>query len=201
MQDLELITAPASLLTVDELRAQVRADSDDEDDQLEAYLAAATGHLDGYGGILGRAIGAQTWRLYLAAFPAKRIRLPLPPLRAVTSITYRDANGDQQTLAADRYVVLEGERAEIELAHGATWPSTRGGARAVAITFICGWARDPDQGWPAKVQPILQAIRLMVSDMYDNRGSEEAQSVGELQIPTAAKNLLQPLKLPRFGRA
>lgn len=200
--DLELVEAPvADLVTVADLRAHLVVDTTDHDDLIGEYRDAAVAHLDGHAGILGRALAEQTWVLYLDRFPAgagwrsATIRLPLPPLIAVESITYLDANGVRQTLAADLYTVLDGEKAEIRPAYGQAWPTARCAPRSVAITFTCGWAA-PDDGdpWPAKLQPVRAAIKLMVGDMFENRET----GGGSAEIP-AVDRLLSPLKLSRVG--
>jgi uncharacterized phiE125 gp8 family phage protein len=188
MLDLELVTPPTdALLSAEEMRAQCDLDTEEYDALLAAYLATATAHLDGPGGILGRGIGTQTWRLYLDSFPRDMIRLPLPPLQAVTGITYVDPNGATQTLSTDVYTVLAGERTAVVRAYGQVWPSIRAQQRAVTVTFRCGWALT-GAAWPAKVAPIRQAVRLMVRAMFD-----KVDTWTDVGLP-----LLRPLRIPRL---
>lgn len=188
MLDLELVAAPTeALLTAAELRDHCDLDTAEFDELLAGYLAAATAHLDGWAGILGRALATQTWKLYLRKFPAKTLRLPLPPLQSVSGITYLDPDGATQTLAASVYTVLAGERAEVELAYGQSWPAIRTQSRAIAVTFVCGWAKSGD-AWPAKVAPIRHALKLMVRAMFD--GKDDWRDV--------PPGLLRPLRIPRL---
>lgn len=199
LRDLVLDQAPAAeLVTVDEVRRHLRLDGITEHDgRLEAYLATAIGELDGYSGLLGRALAAQTWILYLDRFPCAGstgstlnvIALPLPPLISVDLVRYTDGAGDVQTLAADQYEVLTGERAQLRPAYGLTWPSTRTTPRAVEITFTCGWAA-PEAGapWPAKLQPIRSAILLRVEQLFSGFDTDRE---------TAIRRLLKPLTIPR----
>jgi uncharacterized phiE125 gp8 family phage protein len=94
--DLVLDTAPtAELVTLAQLKAQVGVLAEDTSDDtlLAACLAAGVGHLDGYAGVLGRALASQVWKLYLDAWPCDRIvRLPLPPLISVGSVSYLAAD-------------------------------------------------------------------------------------------------------------
>lgn len=201
MLDLELVEPPeAELVTVAQLREHLRYDAVDQDDYIAQARDAAVAHLDGYAGILGRALAAQTWRLYLDRFPFKQIRLPLPPLIEVVQITYVDGDGVTQTLPSGDYTYLDGERAEVWPAYGKSWPAARRQPRAVAIDFTCGWAA-PTQGatWPAKLQPVLAALKLMVGDLFENRETGVVGTVtSELKSYASASNLLRPLRIPRL---
>jgi uncharacterized phiE125 gp8 family phage protein len=198
--DLVLDTAPtAELVTVAQLKAQVGVLAEDTSDDtlLAACLAAAVGHLDGYAGVLGRALASQVWKLYLDAWPCDRIvRLPLPPLISVGSVSYLAADtGLATTLASTEYQVLDGERAQLRPAYGKTFPSLRTTPRAVTITFTCGWAAPSGANpWPSKLQPAIAAIKLIAAGLYANR---EPTIPAELAASTALKDLLRPLRLPK----
>lgn len=202
MLDLELVTAPeAELVTIEELKAHLRVDSADHDEFIIACRDAAVAHLDGFAGILGRGLAEQEWCLYLDRFPAGRIRLPLPPLLAVSEITYVDAAGDSQTLTEDDdFTVLAGARAEVTPVYGSTWPSVRCQPRAVAITFTCGWAAPEDgAAWPAKLQPAIAAVKLMVGDLFANRESGVVgEATAEVKTSLTVERLLTPLRIPRL---
>lgn len=209
--DLRLSAAPATTpVSLAEAKAHANITDDSDDANLQAYLDAAVGHLDGYAGILGRALVTQTWVLSLDGFPSafpyghladtsarrsrhpRRIHLPLPPLISVPSITYVDANGATQTLATDQYVVLDGPLAAIDLAPTCSWPATRRQARAVTVTFVCGYGAAS-----AVPTQIKNAIKMLFSDFEANRegaviGTREAQ----IQNP-ALMNLLRDLIVPK----
>lgn len=197
--DLVLFTAPTeALLTLDEAKDHLRLNGvDDWNGLVQDQVDAALGQLDGYAGRLGRALAPQTWILYLPRFPNAGsassvlgiIRLPLPPLISVASITYVDTDGATQTLSPSVYQVLDGERAEIRPAYGQVWPATRiDTARAVAIKFQCGYAKAAGE-WPSKIQPIRSALKLLVEQEFS----------GEIQARTDAINrLLRPLTVPRL---
>lgn len=185
--DLVRTAAPAALpITVAEARAQVRLGDDDSQDELLAGLiATAVDHLDGYGGILGRCLAPQTWRLCLDGFPAAAIDLPLPPLRSVTSIAYVDAAGETQALADSAYDVLDGPLARICPAYGTSWPATRRQARAVTITFEAGWAA-------GELPPAIgHALKIIVEGLF------EGGDLTELVQGRAVKALLAPWRVAR----
>jgi uncharacterized phiE125 gp8 family phage protein len=91
-----------------------------------------------------RGIGSQVWELVIDDFPyVDRIRLPLPPLASVTSVTYIDSEGTSAAFTAGSsgyYVDTDNEPGAVFLAYGMTWPSTTlypyGGVR---ILYTCGY--------------------------------------------------------------
>lgn len=187
-----VLTTPAAAAPVsrDEVKTHLRVDHADEDELIDAAIAAAVAALDGYSGTLGRALGSQTWTLHLARFPAGRLTLPLPPLISVTSIAYVDPDGESQTLAADQYVMLAGPVASVEPAHGLSWPSTRAQSRAVTIVFVAGYAAVP--------APIRSALLLMIGDLYANRETGVTGTVAaEIKMSTTVRALLAPYRVPR----
>jgi hypothetical protein len=70
-------------------------------------------------------------------------------------------------------------------AYGESWPATRAQLGAVNITYTAGYTAVPE--------PIIQAMYLMIGDMYDNR---EAVSQGnEYRANPTACNLLYPYRI------
>lgn len=197
MLDLELVTPPAvAALSAADARAYLRLDSTDQDTLLADLVASAVGHLEGKAGILGRALIEQTWRLCLERFPiCGGIRLPLPPLISVTSITYVDAAGATQTLSASEYVVHAGGLALVEPVYGHAWPSARCQRRSIAVTYKAGYgAADTDVP-----RAIRQAVKFMVADLFEHRetGVVGATSA-EVKTSLTVDRLLRPFRIPRL---
>jgi uncharacterized phiE125 gp8 family phage protein len=204
--DLVLVTAPDSQpLTRDAVKAHLRIDADDtdQDDKLDLLIDTAGQQLDGPAGTLGRALVAQTWTLYLDRFPVAwgglghsarhaAIRLPLPPLIAIVSITYLDADGDRQPLAEDQYDVRDGEAAIVQPAYGCSWPAARCCPRSVAITFTAGYGEA--DGLP---KPLLSAMLLMIGDLFENRETTVIGVRAALVESSTVKRLLAPFKIAR----
>jgi uncharacterized phiE125 gp8 family phage protein len=139
---LNLIAGPlVRPFTLDEVKAHLRVENDDDDLLILSMMDAAVAHLDGRDGWLGRALVEQTWELALDRFPLC-IELPLPPLISVDSITYIDVNGDTVTIDPDKYqVVVEGFRkAMVVPAYRLVWPVPRDVRQAVRVTFTAGYA-------------------------------------------------------------
>lgn len=185
-----LATAPAVLpISLVEAKAHLRIDDEDSDAIVAALLEAARQHLDGRDGLLGRALITQTWDLKLDCFPAK-IRLPLPPFQSVTSITYTDAAGDEQTLDAAEYqVVGVGGQGHIVPAYNHTWPATRYVPESVTVRFVAGYGDDPSD----VPEPVRHAILLLVGHLFENR---EAVSVTQMhELPMAVESLITPYRV------
>jgi uncharacterized phiE125 gp8 family phage protein len=164
-----LVTPPAvTPVSVEEARQHCRIDSYDEDVLLQMYVQAATAHLDGYTGILGRALITQTWQADFDAF-CTRLDVPLGPNAVVTSVTYYDGYNAEQEADDTLYGVYTDARgAYVALKTGQSWPSVYDRADAVRVTWTAGY------GAAAASVPaaIRAAILLMVEDMYANRGAK-----------------------------
>lgn len=128
-------------------KQQLRVDIHDDDLLIQMYISAAREYCEHY---CNRAFLQQTWQLFLDSFPYGdyrstvpidqrspwnysaywndlAIRLPKPRLLSVTSITYVDGDGDQQTLVptTNFYVDPNSEPARLTPIAGATWPLTQ----------------------------------------------------------------------------
>lgn len=176
----------ATPVSLAELKVHLRVDSADEDDLIGALLDAATQHLDGWTGVLGRALVTQTWRQDYDGFgPCQR--LPLGPVASITSVTYYDAANASQTLATSVYELLTDELgAYVSLKANQVWPTTYSRSAAVSVTFVAGTSAS---NVPA---PIRQAILLLAGHFYANR---EAVAPGALGVvPMAVDSLIAPYR-------
>src|SRR5690606_14090696 len=72
-----LVVAPKMTpVSLDEAKAQLAVEHGDDDALILGYIAAAVDHLDGWSGILGRALVEQEWRQDFDGF-SSTLRLPL----------------------------------------------------------------------------------------------------------------------------
>lgn len=172
----ERVTAPATaLLTLAEVKEYLRieADETEEDALLGSLIASATATLDGYSGLLGRALIDQEWRQRFSDFPAcDQLRLPLGLVRTAPVVTYRDTLGGEQTF--DRFhLVSTALGPAIELEDGATWPQTATRPDAVTVTWTAGYGPDA-----ADVPEIFRTAGLqLIAHWY---GTREAVNVGNI---------------------
>lgn len=178
------ITAPANTpVSLSDVKAHCRVDHNDDDTVLTSLLNAAVAYLDGWSGVLGRCLVTQTWRQDFEAFGI--LRLALGPVASITSVTYYDADNEQQTLSADVYAHLTGPLGGyITLKPDQSWPSTYGRADAVSVTFVAGTAV---ADVPASIKA---AILLLVAHWYENREAAGAAS----ELPFSVSALLAPLR-------
>lgn len=76
----ELVIPPVdAVVSMTEAKAHLRVSHDDEDAEIAAMVDAATAYLDGLDGVLGRALGQQTWRAVFQAGSCTD-RLPIGPV-------------------------------------------------------------------------------------------------------------------------
>jgi uncharacterized phiE125 gp8 family phage protein len=178
-----LVTPPsAPILTLAEAKAHLRVDHTDEDALITALVAAAVSHLDGYAGVLGRALVQQTWRQDRGAFEDE-MRIPVGDVLSITSITYYDSSNVQQTLSTSIYEARADEMGPlVGLKADQVWPVTYSREDAVRITWTAGFGADAS----AVPEGIKAAARLLIGGWYENR------STGE--IPAAVGALVAPFR-------
>lgn len=113
---------------------------------------------------------------------SKVMLLPVPA-RSITSLKYFPESGAEITMNVADYKLLQfGKENSIRLIPE-TVPTTAQRYDAVTITFKSGYAAD------TVPKPIIQAILLQISDMYDRREDR-------VEVPlTASSKLLRPYKL------
>lgn len=184
-----LVTAPAeAIVSLAEAKAHLVVDHGEDDALIESLVAAATAHLDGWSGVLGRALVAQTWRQGFDGF-RDCLRLRLGPVADITSVAYVDTAGAAQTVSTSLYRLLADDLgAFVHLAEGMAWPSTACRPDAVTVTFVAGTAA-------ADVpKPIRLAILMLVAQWYRAReaASDPGGDVGEL--PFAVTALIAPFR-------
>jgi len=182
MHRLALITAPAvEVLSLAEAKEHLRVDHDDEDTLIEALIGAATAWLDGWTGVLGMCLEAQTWEMTLDRFPAREFCIPLGPVVSVDAITYVDSDDVEQTLAGTEY---EAAGARVRPVDG--WPSTSTNYDAVKVRFTAG------TGTPENIKHV---VRLLIGHWYENR-----ESVGDKMeaVPMAVDMLIATIRRVRL---
>lgn len=144
-----LVTPPVGpVVSLDDLRDQVNADPNDRsvDALIMSMESEAVAYLDGWGGVLGRAIKAQTWRAEVGSWGT--YVLPLPDVSAV-AVTYLDADGAEQPATS------------VTIRHGAVTIDGPAADR-IYINMTAAMA--------ARYLPTVQSIvKMMVAARFDDR--------------------------------
>jgi uncharacterized phiE125 gp8 family phage protein len=178
---LQIISGPADLpVSVAEAKANMRVETSDEDALIEGMIRAALAHAERW---CGRAFVTQVWEQVLDEFPAAEIDLGLGPVVSVDSVKYDDADGVEQTVAAQDYVVdtVSGIGWVVPV-EGFSWPTTMETVNAVRVRFTVGSV--PSSVW----YDVRQAILLIVGHWYAHR--EDASADEAKPIPMGAAALL-----------
>lgn len=184
---LRLQTAPAAEpLTLTEAKAHLRVEHTSEDTLITALIVAARTHAEAF---TRRAFVTQTWDLFLDAFPddaATPIRIPLPSLVTVDSISYVDDAGATQVWGSSNYLVdNKSDPARVTPAYNVSWPATRDQVNAVTVRFTAGYGNAA-----AVPQAIKQAMLLIIGHLYEHR--EAVSDFQVYEVPQAAEYLLWP---------
>jgi uncharacterized phiE125 gp8 family phage protein len=177
-------------VSLDEAKAHLRLDIDDDDAYLAGCITAARVWVEGQ---TKRCILPQTWDYTIdGGWPkrhgAHRIDLPLNPVKAVSgtspevfSITYVDDDGVSQTLAAANWTLVNRIHGSyIVPAYNISWPSVRNVPNAVTVRFVAG---DFDN----IPQPLHRAIMVLAAHYYENRESGGS-------APRAVEALISPFR-------
>jgi uncharacterized phiE125 gp8 family phage protein len=188
----ELVTAPATaLLTLAEVKQFLRIECDEfeEDALLGSLIASATATLDGYGGLLGRALITQGWRQKFDDFPASNtIPLPLGRVQAVGAVSYLDERDEQASFTAWHLIETHLGPA-IMLDDDATWPTTATRPDAVTISWTAGYGNAASE-----VPEVFRLAALqLIAHWYANR---EAVNVGNIvtEVPWGLRQTIASMR-------
>lgn len=175
------VTAPAEKpVTVEEAMLYCRVDDQNEAAVIDRFIGAATDHLDGYAGKLGRCLVDQNWALTFDRFCTMH-RLPFPA-REIVSITYVDAAGVSRTVSSGAYSLHRDALGSfVRVRPGQVWPAVTDQSEAIKITFTAGYggAEDVPDG-------IKTAIMMIVSEVYE-ASKGEADSVPQITLSGVMK--------------
>ena len=183
---LTIVTAPVTdPVTLAEAKEHLRIDEANtaESALITAFITASTDYCEK---LQNRAFITQVWDMTLDSFPrGDIISIPLPPLQAVSSVTYLGTGGTSNTLTASTYIVdTANEPGRISLAFNEVWPTIDlQPVNGVVVKFTAGYGT-------AGTVPEMpkQAIKLLVGHMFENRENTNFKPL-EL-IPDGVFNLL-----------
>lgn len=182
-----LVTAPAALpVSVPDVKLALRVDDTDRDAEIERLIKSAVAHYEGWSGVLGIAILEQTWRQDFGRFEDK-MSLNVRPVTDITSVKYRNEEGQIATVADDNYTLKHdgGGQAYVRFVNSFTAPVDLYEDAPVSIEYVTGW---PDGEVPADIQT---AIILRVQKHFD----EAAQTNSEI-LERVERDLIEKYRTP-----
>ena len=213
MSGLNIDTAwTTSAVATSDQKSFMRVDFSDDDTLIAELIKASQNVIETY---VNRAITTQTLSLFLDRLPfyndlklqegiftapdleynSNYIVLPKPPVVSVTHVKYYANDNTATTFASTNYYVdTISNQARVVLKKGVSWPTvaeTRN-ANAYEIKYVTGYGGASDVP-----EPIVQAIKLLTTHLYENREAVTSLSVNA--IPYTIGALLQPYKVQRLN--
>lgn len=173
------LTSPATEpVTLTEAKAQLLVDHNEDDNLITGLISVARAKAENY---CNRYFADATAALLFTAFPddlSDPVQIPVPDVQSVDAVSYIDADNASQSLAGTTF------DAEYQyLWPSSQWPTSDVQGVRVAVTV----------GAPVEIVAVKQAILIMITDLYENRGSTV---VGSINTSTeAAEMLLQPYRV------
>lgn len=200
-----VLVTPAAMMPVSltEAKGHLRVDFNEDDKLIEGFIAAATAHLDGWTGVLGRCLVEQEWRQDFDGF-ARELCIPLGPVIGGLSVTWRNAAGQVSTVSPSSYDLRTdaGGRTLLAFDTSYSFPSGLHESRAVSVTYKAGYPTIPEvpadgdtPAIPAQTTvpaPIKTAILLLVGHWYQNREAVTGETANVL--PFAVDALIGPYR-------
>lgn len=154
-----VITPPAgAVIASDEAKAFLRVDGTALDTEIALQIAAAVADLEAR---TGARLLDQVVEVTADCF-AELEHLRVAPIEAVTSITYRDSEGEEQILAAEAYELFGAPFEQgIRGVFGGTWPATDGRSGAIIVRLEVGYGATAADVTAAAPQLRLAAFALL----------------------------------------
>jgi uncharacterized phiE125 gp8 family phage protein len=180
-----LLAAPAvEPVSLDEARAFLRVEHNDDDEVIAALAAGSRIHVEAQ---TRRALIPQDWRISADCWPQDgRLTILPAPLQSLIAARVYDAGGNAQTLDTQAFVPdLAGSTLVF-----APWALPAPGRLAgIELDVRVGYG-DAAIDVP---EALRQAIRLLTAHWYDNRGLVAAGSVAAL--PANVTALIAPYRM------
>lgn len=151
-------------LTLDEAKAYLRVEHDDDDDVIAALIAGARVHVETQ---TRRALITQSWRLVRDRWPDDgRIAVTPVPLRSLTAARVYRLDGSTQSIDTAAFILDKASApAVLSFAAGAL-PSPGRVVAGIELDVSTGYG----DAATAVPEALRQAIRLLVAHWYENCG-------------------------------
>ena len=174
-----------AVITLEEAKAYLRVDSEDENALISAMIAAAEKHVEL---ATGRVLLTSTFELVYDEVSGS-IEIPKSPLQEVTKIEVVSEAGVKTEVASSIYNVdTSGILGRVQLKPGCVWPSHRGFASFI-VTVKAGYGDTAAAVPPALKQAALAALAVI----FASRGEMDQE-----KINSAVAALCWPYKVWRL---
>lgn len=160
----EITTSPAAEpVTLEEAKAQLRVDVNDEDNLIQTLITVARRKVESE---TGRVLISQTVKAYWEKWPASGVlTLPVYPASAITNIKYIDEDGTLQTWDSANYTAdLVGMTPRIMINPDVDAPDTGEYPNAIQVTYTAGASTAADV--PAEIK---HSILVTLAMLYERR--------------------------------
>lgn len=170
-----ITSAPSDeLLSLDDAKRHLRVYDGSLDDEVASLIRAARDYCERF---CNRTLRATTTRTFSdCEWWANELRLPFPPLLAVSSITYYDVANVSQTLATSNYYVATptDDGGFVRWKDGATIPSHYTRDDAITVTYTTGYAA------LTSIPPVVvQAMKCKLSELFAAESESEVRAARE----------------------
>lgn len=158
----------------------------EDDDLITSEIRSAAAHYEGWTGVLGICLVEQTWRQDFDGF-CRALHLPLGPVIAPVSVTWRNRAGQIATVSQVEYSLETdaGGRSWLRFRDAYTLPADLYERRAVMVEYRAGWAVVDGAGTvPADIKA---AIKLRVIAAYDEAAREGAKNLDRMENDLVSK--------------
>lgn len=174
-------------VTLDEMKLHLRVDTDEENFLILSLMATAMKHAENYTWL------TLTSSVYNVFYDSREVEefiyVNKCPVSAITSVNYRNSEGEYVAMSTDDYEVdTVSQPVRIKITNK---PALGNYLNAWKVVFSCGYGQ-----MEAVPDPIKSAIKLIVGHLYEHR--EDVTMSSNYTLENGAKFLLEPYKLGTY---
>ncbi len=189
-----VLVAPAEALpvAVPEIKTALRIDGSELDAEIESAIRSAVAHYEGWTGILGISLVAQTWRVSFGRFE-RDMYLPLRPVQSITAINWIDADGMSSAISDTEYTLQTdaGGTTYASFFSAYAFPSNLFEKAPVSIDYVAGWL--VVEGKATTPADLKTAIKMRVQMQLDEAGTANREHLKDFE-----RELISKYKAPRI---